>query len=238
MDEARGKESVLTHGGARAYYDRFGRKQDWQGFYENPAIDDLITHAGFDAAQTVFEFGCGTGRLGERLLSEHLPGSARYVGCDISSVMIGIAAQRLAGYGERARLVHTEGEVRFPMADRSIDRVVSTYVLDLLSSDDIGRFFSETHRVLSLDGRLCLASLTFGVSALSRIVASVWTSVFRLRPSLVGGCRPVRLEHYARRDHWRIEHRHVVSPYGVPSEVLILAPREDLRAASGGKGSL
>ena len=52
--------SVLTHLQAQAFYDRMGKKQDWQAFYEAKAIHDLIRHASFETAQAVFEFGCGT----------------------------------------------------------------------------------------------------------------------------------------------------------------------------------
>ena len=48
---------------AKRFYDRLGSGQDWQRFYENPATSQLIAHAGFDSAHSVFEFGCGTGAL-------------------------------------------------------------------------------------------------------------------------------------------------------------------------------
>jgi len=43
----------LTSSEARAYYDKFGKKQDTQGFYEDPALDDLIAHAGFFALNNI-----------------------------------------------------------------------------------------------------------------------------------------------------------------------------------------
>jgi ubiquinone/menaquinone biosynthesis C-methylase UbiE len=217
--------SVLTHSEARAFYDRFGTRQDAQGFYENPALDDLITHARFRNARNVFEFGCGTGKLAERLLAEHLPSSATYLGCDISPVMIHLAAQRLKAYAERAKLVRSHGAVNFPVPDHSVDRVVSSYVLDLLSEEDIRLVFAEAHRVLSPEGRLCLVSITRGVTILSRIVSTLWTAAFRMRASLVGGCRPVRLESYIDQRRWRLEHRRTLTPFGVPSEVVVLSPK-------------
>jgi len=218
------RERVLSPSAARAYYDRFAEKQDSQGFYEDPALDELIAHADFEDARSVFEFGCGTGKLAARLLEKHLPPSASYLGCDISSVMTGLARDRLATYGERAKAALSEGAVRFPCPDHSIDRVVSTYVLDLLSEPDIRRFFSEARRVLGPDGKLCLASLTTGIGLPSRIVSSLWMRVFRLNPAIVGGCRPVRLDSLADPREWRVVHRGVVTPFGIPSEVLILAP--------------
>jgi ubiquinone/menaquinone biosynthesis C-methylase UbiE len=219
------KERVLSQKAAQAYYDRFGKKQDSQSFYENPALDDLIAHAGFQDIQSVFEFGCGTGKLATRLLENHLPSSASYLGCDISPVMVGIAKRRVAAYGERAQVTLTDGAIRFPCSDHSVDRVVSTYVLDLLPESDIRRYFKEAGRALVPGGELCLASLTSGVNFLSRIVSSLWMGVFRLHPAIVGGCRPIRLDSFVNPEEWRVVHKRVVTPFGVPSEVLISASR-------------
>lgn len=72
-------------------YDRFGEKQDGQGFYEDPALNELVAHASLQEARCVFEFGCGTGKFAGRVLEKSMLFSARYLGCDISPVMIGLA---------------------------------------------------------------------------------------------------------------------------------------------------
>lgn len=220
-----GKKSTLTASEARKFYDRFGRKQDSQGFYEDPAVEDLIAHAGFQGSRKIFEFGCGTGKFAERLLAEYLPSSATYLGCDVSSTMVDLAVQRLRGYAERARVVQSDGIVHFPLDDDSVDHVVSTYVLDLLSDEDIKVVFAEAHRVLTSEGRLCLAGLTRGITIPSRMVSFIWLKVFRMRALLVGGCRPIRLEPFIDTRRWRLEYRNVLTPFGVPSEVVILVKR-------------
>jgi len=217
-----GNGQVLSTSAAQAYYDRFGKKQDSQGFYEDPALDELIAHAGFQDARNVFEFGSGTGKFAARLLEEHTSPTVRYLGCDISPVMIGLAKRRLEEYVERAKVVLSDGAVQFPLPDHSVDRVVSSYVLDLLSEADVWRFFSEARRTLTADGKLCIASLTRGVNLPSRIVSFLWTAMFNLRPAMVGGCRPIDLESFVDLRQWRVVHRRVLTPYGVPSEVLIL----------------
>lgn len=221
------KERVLDPAAAKAYYDRFGKKQDSQGFYEDPALAELVAHAGFQDARHVFEFGCGTGKFAAHLLEKHLSSSASYMGCDISPVMVDIAKHRLEAYGERAQAVLTEGAIRFPAPDRSVDRVVATYVLDLLSEHDIGRFFAESRRVLMPGGRVCIASLARGVSIPSRIVASLWSGVFKLNPGLVGGCRPLDLGTLVNHQEWQVVHRKVVTPFAVPSEVLVLGAKAE-----------
>ena len=88
-------------------------------------MNDLIAQAGFEDAQRVFELGCGTGKLAARLLAQHLPDSATYLGCDLSPTMIGLATRRLAVHAGRARVARSEGGVQFPLPDHSVDRVVS-----------------------------------------------------------------------------------------------------------------
>ena len=220
------KDRVLTPSGAQAYYDRFGKKQDSQGFYEDPALDDLIAHAGFQDARNVFEFGCGTGKFAARLLEHHLPSAASYLGCDVSPVMIGLAKSRIDAYSERAQVRLSDGAVQFPLPDRSVDRVVSNYVLDLLSEADIRRFFAEARRTLVPAGKVCLASLTRGVSLPSRIVSSLWTAAFRLNPAIVGGCRPIHLDSFVDPAHWQVVHERVLTPFGVPSDVLVMEAKQ------------
>jgi len=220
-----GPKRVLGSAAARTYYDRFGGKQDSQGFYENPALDDLVAHADFQDTGNVFEFGCGTGRFAARLLGTCLPSSASYLGCDLSPVMLGLAKDRLEAFGERARVVLSDGAVRFPVPDHSVDRVVCNYVLDLLAEEDMERFFSEARRVMRPCGKVCVASLTEGVNLPSRIVSSLWMAVFRLSPALVGGCRPIRIDAGIEPREWQVVHRRVVTPFGVPSEVLIMKAR-------------
>lgn len=215
---------TLSRTEARAVYDRIGRGQDAQAFYEDPALDVLIAHADFGVAQSILEVGCGTGRLAERLLRDHCPPSARYVGADLSPRMVELARDRLASFGERAFVVETDGSFGFDIADRSQDRVVATYLLALLSEADVRSFLTEAHRLLRPDGRLCLAGLTWGDDRLARILSRCWAAVHALRPEWVGGCRPLQMRRFVAEESWAVLHHEVVRAWGVPSEVLVATP--------------
>ena len=212
---------ILTPAQAKKFYNRFGIKQDSQSFYEDAALDELVARADFEHAAKVFEFGCGTGRFAKRLLSKHLSESATYFGIDISDTMIGIASERLCDFGERVRVALSQGEITFPLEDASVDRVVSTYVLDLLSEQHVHQAINEAQRVLVKNGKLCLASLGQGSNVISHLVTNVWSAIFRLNASLVGGCRPIRLTPYFDPQHWSIDFQTVKVQFGVPSEVLV-----------------
>lgn len=208
----------------RAYYDWLGKKLDSQSFYENPALDEIIAHADFGSCAQVFEFGCGTGRFAERLLRRHLPDSASYLGVDLSPVMADLAHRRLTAFGARARVERTDGAIHIPFPDHAVDRVIATYVLDLLTEADAHRFTNEALRVLKPGGMLCLACLTDGVTWPSRMVSGLWNGLYHLSPMLVGGCRPVRPDTCLDLGQWHVTHQHVLTPFAVPTLALIATP--------------
>jgi len=217
---------LLTRQQAQDFYDRFGSKQDRQSFYEVPALDALVAHAALPEARSVFELGCGTGRFAETLLARHLPPDARYLGVDISSTMIALAARRLAPFASRARVQQVAGEPRFPAADGAFDRVISTYVLDLLPEPAIREVLCEARRVLAPGGLLCVAGITHGSTATSRAVMGAWQWLFARKPAWLGGCRPLALED-SMSDEWEIHFRGALVAFGIASEVIVAraAPR-------------
>ncbi len=212
---------MLTREKVRAFYDRFGALQDRQGFYEDIATRDLVTHANFEQARAVFEFGCGTGRFAADLLSHRLAENSSYMGSDLSTTMVGIARRRLAQFGARAHVQLTDGALHLAALDATFDRFVSNYVLDLLPANDVATLLAEAHRELTADGRLCLVSGTHGVTAVSRFVSSAWARLHRLRPALVGGCRPIELLDFLDEHDWEVEYRNIVIGFGIPSEVVV-----------------
>jgi ubiquinone/menaquinone biosynthesis C-methylase UbiE len=212
---------VLTHDEARRFYDRFGEKQDSQGFYEERALAALVRHLDLDRARAVVELGCGTGRLAESLLRERLPANASYLGLDLSATMVDLARARLAEFAPRAQVRQTDGSPRIEAPDAAFDRFVSTYVLDLLSPGDIGAVLAEAHRLLEPGGLLGLVGLTVGERAAARLVTRLWEQLHRLRPLLVGGCRPLELRAFLSPAEWKVRHREVVAPWAIASEIVV-----------------
>jgi SAM-dependent methyltransferase len=206
---------------ARRFYDKFGSKQDKQAFYEDAAMSRLREHGAFDRAANVLEFGCGTGRFASNLFRDNLSPTCTYTGIDVSSTMIELSRNRLASFSQRSALIRTENGIR-AAADRGpFDRIVSNYVLDILSGDDCRSFVRTSFELMSEDGFLCLVSLTHGFTIASRLVTGVWKTFHSVRPSLVGGCRPISLLSLLGPEPWEIEYSDRVSQWGVPSEILI-----------------
>jgi ubiquinone/menaquinone biosynthesis C-methylase UbiE len=212
---------IMSKEKIRSFYDRFGAKQDWQRFYEGPAIRDLFAHGAFKRAHAVFELGCGTGALAENLLTRYLSREATYLCFDISSTMVSLAKMRLNKYGSQAEIRLTNGSVKLPLPDSRFDRFISNYVLDLLPPEDIEVVMHEAHRVLEPEGRLCLISLTYGNTVASQLVIWLWKRIFGFHPSLVGGCRPVKLLDFISEKTWKLLHHNLVTTFGIPSEVIV-----------------
>jgi ubiquinone/menaquinone biosynthesis C-methylase UbiE len=178
----------------------------------------------FEHASAVFELGCGTGRLAERLLRQHLPPSTHYVGVDVSGTMVRLTEERLAPCHKRATVRRSEGTNRWREEDGACDRFVATYVLDLLEEPAQFALVQEARRLLGAKGLLCIIAMTEGQTAISLALCAAWKAVRAWKPRLVGGCRPVRVEAFLEPHVWRLEHKEVVCSWGVCSEVVIAAP--------------
>ena len=213
--------TYVTHEQARRIYDRIGRWQDTRPLSERRAMRRLAELCRFEGAHDVVEFGCGTGRFAAQLLRTRLPAHARYVGVDVSPTMVRLAREALAPWAPRTSVLQSDGAVSLPFDDGTFDRFVSTYVLDLLSPEDIGLLLAEAHRVLRPGGVLGLASLTSGSTPSARLLTALWQGLWSVRPWLVGGCRPVQLATLLPEERWAILHRETVTPHALASELVV-----------------
>jgi SAM-dependent methyltransferase len=215
----------VSHEQARRFYDRIGRGQDARPVSERRALEALAALGDFGRAAAVVEFGCGTGRFAARLLRERLPGDATYLGVDVSPRMVELARAALAPWPARASVSLTDGAVCLPAPDGAADRVVSTYVLDLLSPEDAVTFVAEARRVLRPGGVLALASLTPGRTPPARLVTRLWRALWNLNPALLGGCRPLDLGGLLDAGDWAVTAHFPVTDWFLSSDVLVARRR-------------
>jgi ubiquinone/menaquinone biosynthesis C-methylase UbiE len=214
-------ERVVTYEQARRIYDLIARAQDTRPLSERRALDELSRRCAFEDATAVFEFGCGTGRYAAGLMATRLPSSCTYTACDVSPRMVDLARHRLSRWASRVQIRLTDGSPRLDQADGSFDRFISTYVLDLLSASDTELLLSEAHRVLRPGGLLGLVSMTEGPSRSARVLTSAWERLWRVRPWLVGGCRPVEIAGRLEPARWSVVHRQTVGTYLLASRVVV-----------------
>ena len=228
----RSSARYLTTRQASAVYDRVGRWQDTQSFYEHPAVDELVRAGDFATASHVLEIGCGTGALAARLLARSLPADARYTALDVSGRMVQLTHRRLQQWAHRVEVTRVEGDAPWPVPDESVDRVIATYVLDLLSPEATQNFFAEAGRVLVDGGLVAVTSLTTGPSGAARAVSTLWTRLWRISPRLTAGCRPVDLPGQLP-GGWHTRFTRRVTSYGITSQILVVVPSRSTGSEPG-----
>lgn len=131
-----------------------------------------------DAHGRVVEIGAGTG-----LNIAHYPDEVtELVLCEPEPGMRRRLAHRLGRHAGLARIVDAPAE-RLPLADASVDTVVSTLVL--CTVDDPERALREIARVLRPDGQLLFIE---HVRAKSRFLAASQDRLFRPWRGFAGGC--------------------------------------------------
>lgn len=104
--------------------------------------------------------------------------------------------------------------LEFPGA--SFDVVLNNYMFDLLPEADFGRVLDEFRRVLRPSGRLVLVNMAQGDGWQHK----VWDTIYRVHPSLLGGCRGVALTPSLEHQGHGTIHRDLVYQCGFPSEII------------------
>ena len=216
-------EKLCSHKEIEGFYDRLGGWLDTQRFFKAPALNRLLHYSDFQHARYVFELGCGTGRLAEKILLSNP--ELVYHGTDLSSTMVKLAQSRLKLFGGRATVVLADSTVGIELPNGAIDRFVSTYVFDLMSTIEIQSLLADAYRILGEEGKLCLVSLTNSKQLFGRILTSMWSRVHQINPILMGGCRPLELMELVGQTKWRMLHVSQASRFGLTSEVLVAEKR-------------
>lgn len=206
---------TITEQTARRFYDWLGARHDLGGRFEREAKAYAIGRLGLERGQTVLDLGCGTGAEHPQIRRAiGVPG--RLYALDISKVMLALARDREAG-----SCPVQASAAQLPFRDASIDRVLSTYVFDLLPAEVIPAILAEVRRVLRPGGLVALVSLTSGVDGPSRAVVGAWQSIYRVHPLLLGGCRPVPLVHLVRQSGLAVLEDKILVQLGVPSAIVV-----------------
>lgn len=207
-------ESQFTSQAAQRFYDALASRYDWFSLYEARAKRLAVDCMKLAPGQSVLNVGLGTGKYYQEVQAL-LGARGLAAGIDLSMPMLRVAQGRKLN-----DLVQSDG-AWLPFATDGFDRLLCTYVLDLVAIMDLSAWLAEFRRVLKPGGRMVLVSLTEGVNLLSRGFVTMWKLAYRLSPTSCGGCRPLQLTRLARQAGFVTVDRQVVLQYGVPSELLV-----------------
>ncbi len=97
----------------------------------------------------VLELGCGVGRIGREIA----PKVAHWEGTDISSNMIEVARERLAGFGNVGFTELSRSSLQ-PLADASFDKAYCVAVFIHMDKEDFFLYLEEMARILKPGGLL------------------------------------------------------------------------------------
>lgn len=192
------------------FYDFWGRLTEYK------ALQRLLALAEIEDGCQALEVAVGTGRLFTWLVMRNSSGSTE--GIDLSPAMLARARRRLARLPVAGSAHLQEGSAyNLPFASGTFDILFNTFMLDLLPVEDYPRLLGEFSRVLKPDGRLALAYFSCGRTLGNRF----WLWTAKHFPSLLTGCRPIRLETPLQEAGFSILHKEEISQNTFPSAVVL-----------------
>ena len=204
-------------------YNRLSRVYDYWGYLtESKARQRSLELADIKDGQRVLEVAAGTGLAFVEAVKRNPNG--RNIGIDISERMLARAEKRLRGVGCSSYELTVGSALSIQEEDNYIDVLLNSYMFDLLEEKVWPKVLNEFQRVLKPGGRLVLVNMTFG----ERPGSGIYEGLYRLSPSLVGGCRGVRLSDPLEHHGFDVKLREYCQQMFFPSEV-ILATKNHIR---------
>jgi len=143
--------------------------------------------------------------------------NGRNVGIDLSRGMLSKAERRLQKAGRTRYELRVGTALDLEEEDGTFDFLLNNFMFDLLAEDNWPKALSEFHRVLKPGGRLVLVNMTLG----ERFGSRFYERLYRLSPSLMGGCRGVRLSTLVDESGFTVQSREYYQQMLFPSEVIL-----------------
>ena len=103
------------------------------------------------------------------------------------------------------------------MDDFSVDILFNNYMFYLIPFDQMDTVINEFFRVLKRGGKLVLVNMTKA----EQFGAGLYERIYQISPTLMGGCRGVKLSKLLTEHGYKVENREYVQQMLFPSEVIL-----------------
>jgi SAM-dependent methyltransferase len=168
------------------------------------ALDESWILAFLDSrpADFILEVGPGNGARGAWLL-RRFP-YADYVGYEPSPKLAAEASSELGVFAERAAVERRNLALQLPLGNETQNVVLCLDLLEYLRMDELYMLLAEARRVTERGGICFLRALSPVAGRMGTTALSLHSFVHRNWPKLVGGRRPLELNHYISPEDWRV----------------------------------
>ena len=187
----------------------------WATLTETKAHHRAIELANIHDAIAILDVAVGTGRLFNQIVERNPNG--RNIGIDISKGMLAKAKSRLSKQPNSNYSLGIGSAFDITMENNSIDILFNNYMFDLITFDQINLIIDEFSRVLKPGGKLVLVNMTKS----EQFGAGLYERIYRISPTIMGGCRGVQLSNLLTEHNFIIENREYVQQMLFPSELIL-----------------
>ena len=187
----------------------------WATLTETKAQDIAIKLANIQDEIVILDVAVGTGKLFNRIVKRNPNG--QNVGIDISHGMLTKAKSRLSKQPNSNYSLYIGSAFDISMDNHSVDILFNNYMFDLISLDQMDIVINEFARVLKPGGKLVLVNMTKA----KQFGAGLYERIYRISPTLMGGCRGVQLSNLLTDHGFIIQNREYIQQMLFPSEVIL-----------------
>lgn len=180
---------------------------------EREAVTRGLARAQVRSGERVLEVAVGTAAAFRRLRQRVGP-QGQLIGVDVAPGMLAVTRRRVRD----ARLAQADARA-LPFPADYFDLVWSSYLLDLIATDELTPLLEEFRRVLQPGGRLALVNFSKDSNRLTWWERAYQETPSPLVPWLFAGCRPVQAEPFVRAAGFTDIERTFV-PGGLDSEII------------------
>ena len=187
----------------------------WATLTETKAQNRAIELANIQDKSIILDVAVGTGKLFNRIVKRNPNG--RNIGIDISEGMLEKAKSRLSKQSNSNYSLDIGSAFNITVDNHSVDLLFNNYMFDLIPFNQMGAVINEFSRVLKSNGKLVLVNMTRA----EHFGAGLYEKIYRVSPTLLGGCRGIQLSNLLADHSFIIEKREYIQQMLFPSEVIL-----------------